>query len=182
MSLRVLLDVDGVVADLVGALAQATGLFEPEAVTAYAFDQCLPPEIVKVIGRVMVRPGFVEDMPTCEGARKLFADLVCAGHRPVFVTKPYAKSPTWAYERTRWLHKTFGADLHIVHTDKKGLVGGDILVEDSPENIEGWLEEHRKGWAFLVDRPWNRGDLCKRTTRVSDLDTIPRLLGKGWAA
>jgi 5'(3')-deoxyribonucleotidase len=181
--MKVLLDVDGVLADLTGALSKASaGLFAPEDVTSYNFADCLSKKALAVVNRCMVEPGFVERLPECKGAISLFADLTCAGHKPVFVTKPYHKSPTWTYERTRWLEKTFGAALEIVHTGHKHLIHGDVLVEDSIENAHGWLVHHPKAWVIIVDRPWNQAALPWRCTRVSELEEIPKLLGEEEAA
>lgn len=151
---RILCDVDGVLADLVGALAaEVPGLREAD-VTRYELAECLAPDMSGRAHRAMATPGFCSSLDWYPGARAFLACLRDVGD--VFaVTTPYQDSATWPYERTRWLASELPKERILFATDKS-IIGGTVLVEDSAENAAAWLEEHRHGTAILIDRPWNQ--------------------------
>lgn len=149
--MRILLDVDGVIADLVGDLCTYLRDRQPSHFTEYNFADVLNAEETKRVHSLMRAPGFCAGLPWYEGAQKFVAALQTMGE-VIAVTKPFARGPTWAFERTNWL-KPYVAD--VVHTDRKSLVAGDILIEDSTHNAEEWLYAHPSGLAILIDRPWN---------------------------
>jgi len=155
--MRILLDVDGVIGDLVGALcAELTAAGYPrdeEDITHYDFEKCLPPDEVVLMRDAMVRPGFCASIPWYAGARALTNALQDVGDL-VVVTKTYRAGPTWAYERQRWAEA--GGLFKIVHTGNKEYVDGDVLIEDSIENALSWKRDRRHATVVLVDRPWNR--------------------------
>jgi 5'(3')-deoxyribonucleotidase len=181
---RILIDCDGVVADFVGGLIAAANpiLTSPpyrlpklteDMFTAYEFkDSGLPPATVRVLNSIMNGPGFVEELPLYIGAVKAVDLLLNEGHEIVFVTKPHKGSPTWVYERTRWLGWHFPGQCKIVHTAHKELIPGDALIEDSPDNLTRWYSETEYNKPahpvpILIDRPWNRG--IKVGTRCVDM-------------
>jgi 5'(3')-deoxyribonucleotidase len=151
---RILLDVDGVIADLVGDLCselRAVGYRrQPEDVTTYEFQHALPRDELAVVRGAMVRPGFVASMSWYPGAREFVRELQRLGE-VVAVTKPFATSPTWAYERAVWLGRNIEK---VVQTAHKELVGGDFLIEDCVANAHTWRHAHPGGHAILLQRPW----------------------------
>lgn len=157
MTLRVLYDVDGVLADLIGGLCKACSfkIAEPDNVTAYNFEDCMPKEVVGEWRSVMLDPGFALSLEPYRGARELVQVALDCGYEVVYVTMPYRASKTWAYDRCEWLDKHM-PKAPIVLTGHKHLVTGDQLIEDNPENLAKWLEHHPRGMGVLVDRPWNQ--------------------------
>lgn len=148
------MDVDGVVADLVGALClelKKRGYRRhPKEFTHYHFEQCITPKENKIIRLAMEQPGFVRDMPWYPGAKRFLRRLRAIGE-VVALTRPYEKGPTWAYERTRWLGRHVDA---IVQTPRKDLVPGDVFIEDSHDNLLIWAQRN-VGYPILMARPWN---------------------------
>lgn len=154
MDTRVLVDCDGVLSDLVGGLCERLGGdLEPHHFTSYEFAEVMTSnELVRAWG-AMSDPGFVLNLANYPDARQFLSSLQKLG-TVVAVTKPFDKSPTWAYERQRWLWNR-GVEL-MVHTSEKYMVRGDVLIEDEPHNIGSWLRANPDGRAILIDRPWNQ--------------------------
>lgn len=158
----VLLDVDGVIADFMGdaleAIRKVSGKTHTrEEVTDWDFFGCLdvsPADKKSVLEYFIKAPGFaynLEPLPgAVEGVKKIaaIADVF-------FVTSPWRSSPTWVYDRDRWLVKYFGSTLgrKVIHTEHKYLVRGNVLVDDKPEHVEGWVVEqdaNLMGWDCLL--------------------------------
>lgn len=148
----VLLDVDGVIADLVGELcARLPGGFKPEHFKSYDFADVLPPKALVMAWGFMREPGFVRDMPEYPGALAFLSKLPSGA---TVVTKPFTKAPYWMWERAEWL-RVRGVE-RVIHTAEKHLVRGDALVEDDPGNLGRWLRSNPCGKGILMDRPWNQ--------------------------
>lgn len=156
---RVLFDVDSVIANLVQVFVSAI---------ATAGIRQLPPgwkpkqfDIATDLGftndeerrmyNVLKLPGIakmVHPYPgAIEGVKRIakIADVF-------FVTTPMKGSPTWANDRTEWLKKHFGEELggKWVYTEYKYVVFGEILVDDRPENCI----EFEKAWPGSIALRW----------------------------
>lgn len=154
--MRFLVDVDGVVADMVGALCRRVPGVEPTDFTSFEFNKAWGPAMCQVFYGVMGEPGFVASMSAYMGAHQMVDGLRELGE-VVFATAPFG-SATWARERELWLRRQFPSVEHVVHTSAKHLVRGDVIVEDRTANALSWLREHPEGRAVVVRRPWNAGD------------------------
>jgi len=185
----VLLDVDGVLADFVGAslrfLRDRFGLhYTPEQVTEWNLERALKlePHVYKALCAEFEREDFCTDIEPYPGAVDGVWALRDAGCRVLAVTAPWWSSPTWVHDRSQWLVQHLGFrrdDLH--HTSNKASVRGDVLVEDKPETIAAWKVEHPMGAGILWDRPHNRTwpatDMV-RTTRWDDVLRIADLAAR----
>lgn len=150
---RILIDVDGVLADLVGALcSRLSWKATEENITTYNFGECLSPEDAGIFEATMAEPGFAASLPWYEGAKDMLAQMHKEGD-VVILTKPFHKSKTWVYDRNQWLK---GYADKIIHTGHKEYVSGDVLIEDSVENARKWQAAHPRGQVILIPRPWNR--------------------------
>lgn len=158
----VALDCDGVLAYFVGRflrqLSELTGKsYDREQVTDYGF-RCLgvEPATRRAAFDAMSRPGIAASLDVLPGAREGVHALRGQGFELVIATSPLPSSPTWAYERERWLAEHFGFERNqIVHTSAKHLVAADVLVDDSPEHC---LAVRASGdrCGILWDAPYNR--------------------------
>ena len=162
--LRVLLDVDGVVANFVESF-----LREVEAVTGASFshDDVTQYDLCKALGLSrrdeaavydrVGRAGWASRLSLYDGAREGVLALREASDL-YFVTAPVWAAPTWAFDRSAWIRRHFGVRHdRVVFTAAKHLVAGDVFVDDKPEAIEAWRREHSRGRAVLWARPWNAG-------------------------
>lgn len=170
--MRLLLDVDGVVADFVGAAAReyehVTRLKPPPCTTCKVFDSwlCHSWERRAIESRI-AKLGWAQEIKPYPDAKEGVARLLLR-HDIAWVTSPYAPSPTWAWDRTQWLRKHFPKEIPIVSTADKYLIEG-VLVADKIANIE--QHEYADKQALLWDRPWNQ-DFHYHSIRVRGWDDL----------
>lgn len=105
----------------------------------------------------MWREGFFNDAPPYPGALSGVKKIWDYGHEVYFASTPVAS--LWcAREKWNWVERTFPeiGRRNVILTWNKGMLRGDILVDDKPENLYEFM-----GTRFLMDRPWNRYHLPK---------------------
>jgi hypothetical protein len=138
---------------------------------------------LKAITAAMVTPGFVRGMTEHTNAIWAAQAMESDGHEVVIVTSHFDSSPTWVYERTKWLEERLPG-VPVIYTHDKHLVPGDALVEDTPRNLVQWLAAHPSGRGWLVRRPWNQyfretgapehpgADIFMRTHYVNHIEEV----------
>lgn len=181
---RVLLDVDGVLADF---LTPALGILHRLTGRPWSADEITSWDIFDIVGRrweepffeACNRPGFAANLDVCTGAKEAVGVLQEISDLYV-VTSPMHHSPTWTYEREGWLRAHFGiAGNRIIHTSAKYMCLGDVLVDDRPYNVQKWRYEHPNGLGILWDAPYNRSEKgLPRTSDWSDVIQAVRNLPK----
>ncbi len=153
-------DVDGVLADLVHPLLDRvfarTGVrFRTDDIVRFDLAGILGPTCWDAAREILAAPGFARNLPLLTGAGEGIASLRSLG-RVVFVTAPFAPSPTWAHDRAAWLAEHFHAQpSDVVSLADKTLFCGDLLVDDSPAQLEAWTRLGRL--AVRMRHPWNAG-------------------------
>jgi len=156
---RVLLDVDGVIADLVQLMVNAVRNLKLKDISIswrptkwdVAKELGLTNKQEDAVYEVLRLPGSANMLLPFPGAVqgvKRIASLFDVA----FVTAPVEGSATWCFDRIEWLVKHFGDDLgnRWVFTDHKYLVYGDFLVDDKPENCL----EFKQAWPGSVPIRW----------------------------
>jgi 5'(3')-deoxyribonucleotidase len=103
-----------------------------------------------------------------------------------FVTKPLKSSPTWTYDRKKWLKKHFGQlGENVVSTALKGWVDGDYLIEDRLPMAQQWVEQrllrgHPRITPIGIIYAWPYNELPEvyhNLVRFSDWESILDYLG-----
>lgn len=150
--MRVLLDVDGVLADLVGELCRRFPEMREEQVTEFEFAKCALPVPVRSLYEAMEEPGFAASLAWYPGAKDAVHAILAKGHEVAFCTSPMKTSPTWMWERQEWLRAAF-PDLPVIFAQRKQWVAGDVLVDDREQHCDAFAEAG--GESFLIMRPWN---------------------------
>lgn len=160
---RVLLDVDGVLADFLtpsfAILNAITGLkHKPEDLREWDLFSLYPRTAESAFYDECNAPGLCAGLPIIPGAQAFVASLLQFADVYV-VTSPMNHNRTWAWEREQWLQKHFDIPAKkVVHTSAKYLCLGDVLIDDKPSNIEAWERAHGpKGIGLLWDAPYNQG-------------------------
>lgn len=162
--MRVLLDVDGVIADFSGLYLRLATIitgcpYSVNEVTEWNIAKAIKlPEWAKekLNGRLSI-PGLareIEALPGAVRAVKRIAEIADV----YFVTAPLAVCPTWAADREAWLVEHFGASLggRVISTSHKGPIAGDVMIDDKPENLDDWVSAGHDGVPLLWDAPYNR--------------------------
>jgi 5'(3')-deoxyribonucleotidase len=157
---RVLLDVDGVLADFVGHTLTLLGDMAPaggrDAFTSWDMLSAMSPRARAETEARWRRPGWCLTMPVCTGAQNA-VDRIGLRADVVYVTAPMHGAPHWMYERSLWLERQFAADPRaIVFAHDKSLVSGNVFVDDRAENVDEWAAAHPDSTALLWDAPYNR--------------------------
>lgn len=160
--LHIAVDVDGVLADMVGRLLErlsAAGYCYAESeVKHFDFSRTFSPTALSIANHIMGEPGFAASLDWYQGARVFLSILQDLGAVAI-ATAPYKGSPTWAADRVKWLSsRVHPNDIISVPTPLKHLATqfADVLVEDRVETLEAWKKVRPDGLAILIDRPWNR--------------------------
>lgn len=163
---RVLLDVDGVLADFVGGYLQLlehhTGLVAMrEHITAFDIGASLgltreqSSRMKRAIGDT---PAFARHLDVYAGAAEGFRELAQVADVWI-VTSPWNSNPTWTHDREAWLQRHFGIPhSRVIHTSAKHICRGDFLVDDKTETLHAWQAEHPQGRAVQWITPHNRRD------------------------
>jgi 5'(3')-deoxyribonucleotidase len=172
---RLLLDVDGVLADFLTpsleVLRTLTGKsFRTEDFPYWDLFRVVDPKWEAPFFRALGQPGVARSLEVYPGAQQGVARL----HEMVdvyIVTTQLRGSPTWTHDREVWLQTHFSIPSHrVVHTSAKHLCTGEVFVDDRPENVLRWSKAHPKGIGLLWDAPWNRLDVVPE--RVFGWDSL----------
>lgn len=156
--LRILLDLDCVLADFIGAACRVHGFTVQEVrrfhpLGHYGLD--LPLGLAKGLGRGMTAeefwepinrgPGFWEGLKPLPWAQKL-ADAVRAKTDDWWIITSPSRCPTCVYEKTMWLARFFGTGRWFDRMEpvtKKSLLAkpGVVLIDDFDHNVDEFRSE-----------------------------------------
>lgn len=182
----VLVDMDGVLVALtdawLDAYAKAGGeIILPDQITTYNFtDHVKDPElfysVLESAHVFLVAEGY---------GRVGRLRALCEAYDVHIVTYVHSTAPSGHADKLTWLAQHFPwFDLNrVIFAKHKYLVQGDCIIEDSPENIDAWLEANKKGMAICIRQPYNRDWRPKHSTRVlmaDDLDEAESILRRTW--
>jgi 5'(3')-deoxyribonucleotidase len=158
---RFLLDCDGILSDFCSA---CFNLIEQHTGDKHTHEEVTHWDVFKVLGKEHLKPlmkervtksGWCSNFPLYEGAQKFVKQLQDLGE-VVIVTSPMTV-PHWAYERELWLTEHFGIPKdHIVHTEGKHYIAGDVFIDDADTNCKSWKTEYPDKLVLLWDAPYNR--------------------------
>lgn len=146
--MKVLLDVDGVLADFASAYLKFCGYegdLQESALCSWNSILEITQTTSQDIADAFACEGFCSDIPEYPWANDLVAGIEAAGHEVIFCT---AVTGT---DRVNWLAARW-PKRKIVQTRHKELLAGDdvILVDDWEVNIDAF-----PGHKILFPRPWN---------------------------
>lgn len=181
------LDVDGVLADFVGAtldfLERNYAVYVDYA-DLKLWDFMEHPVLQpyrKVAKGHWATPGFAANLVpmkgTVEAVRRLreLTDLR-------YATSPMGSNPTWIVERNAWLNRHFGPTLNenIRHTSTKSEMKGHIFCDDKIENVVEYRQAHPGAVVILHTQPYNVESAWDgpRVSHVAELIPIVETLWK----
>lgn len=151
--MRILLDVDGVLANPGPAAARFLGNYYDPA--AWDFGCANAPENLRAAWwEHFGSPGFCANLPPYPRAYEFVQDLSRLGVVHI-VTSPFS-SCTWHAERARWLYEHMAIGLEeITFTHRKDIIRGDVLIDDKLSNVREWQKANPEGLGILFAQPYN---------------------------
>lgn len=139
--MRILLDMDGVICDFLGPLIEQYNHLTGEGVKMESIVTYQTAKYVRkrgVLFGIKDSPGFIRNLQPYPDALESIELLHDAGHDIVFVSNA-TNAPSSGHEKREWLKYYLGhlwSKPQLVLTYHKYLVKGDVLLEDSPSNLE----------------------------------------------
>ena len=159
------LDVDGVVADFVGTLLKDINHISPHNLSNLDIKHfkmldkehsVLTQIQIDYAKELLNTPGYGQTFSLIENAQKSYAKIQARGHQIRWLTSSWSSNPTWEYDRRIWLKNHFDTHKHdICFYHKKWELGGDVFIDDKPENVWLWQEQNPSGLGCLFYQPWN---------------------------
>jgi len=152
--LKILLDVDGVVADTRNAIIEKLQLKDPNP-KSWDLVKILPPDDKERVLELMDDMDFWSNLPLVDGAKKGVRLLKAYGHEVVWVTSPWKTCIGWESARRFFINEHFGDDT-IVVTSEKHHVAGDVFIDDKVDNVESYKKENPNTMVYIFDQPYNQ--------------------------
>lgn len=167
--MRILIDMDGVVADFEGDFLRRWKELHPEKKFIpleerkgfYISDQ-YPEEYTEDVQKIYHSPGFYQNLKPVDGALNALKEIRKNYEYVFLCSSPMLpKYENCVLEKYHWVFDNLGIDWinNIILTKDKTIVKGDILIDDIPEpkGIEKPEWEH-----IIFDQPYNRYITNKR--------------------
>lgn len=179
MSIFVLVDADGVVADLHPELARIHSFkMEDWVPGCYDIEKSFPHITTTALWEhpAVKHPDFWADIPKTPWADELMDFLLTRVTREdiCFLTMPVL-DPNCAAGKMRWFKKHYPKHKFLIGTSKKFCAGpGKYLIDDSEKNVDEFNAHGGKG--ILFPRIWNRDHVFFDNVDFSPIDRVKELL------
>jgi 5'-nucleotidase len=165
--MRFLVDLDGVCCN---TLAKMLELYNNEYNDSLTTDdlhdwhthKCVKEECGTSVYQYFDGIGFFGSLEPRPGCSEVLSEIQADGHDIVIVTAVHATALTAHFDKVSWVrqHLPFLGFKNVISAHRKYLVSGDILLDDSPENISSF-----PGLTCVFDWPYNKS--VPSTHRVS---------------
>src|SRR3990167_2168837 len=163
---KILVDIDGVMCDLVGEVLNRLNKrlgtkFKQDKIKEWNFfapeSVIFTEEEMRHINEIMKEEGLTNECSLITDAKETLEKLKEQGHEIIWLTAPWKHSKTWCYDRTLWIERELGhISKNTIFAWNKEDIPGDVLIDDNPEFIMKWQNKHSsKGLAYLFRQPWN---------------------------
>lgn len=154
----IFIDMDGVLADLVGPICELIGFdFEQYPKGVYGLDGAFGIPLAELWEKIHAKGSdFWADLPRMDGARGLVAACQAISQR-VYVLSGPSESPESYHGKRRWMERHFpDVPLMLIPASHKYTLAGRrrLLIDDSDANVDDWRKAD--GWAITYPQRWNR--------------------------
>lgn len=169
--MRILIDMDGVIADFDGEFLQRWKARHPDEffipiekrIKFYIKDD-YPASLRPLVDEILFESSFFEEMTIMPGAKEALEEMDARGLEVFICTSPLSAYSHCVLEKYKWVENILGPAWvkKIILTKDKTIVKADILIDDKPE-VTG-VEKEPSWEHILYDRPYNRGINKRRIT------------------
>lgn len=167
--MRILCDLDAMACDLLTDwLALYNAKYDDkltvDKITAWDIHQFTKPECGLKVYDLLKEPGVFANLKPLPGAVQGIKALQEAGHDVTILTAG-AASDFCASEKLAWCKQHLGLNRKkVIIGHPKQFVKGDLLLDDSPDNISVYRKEWPQAEIFAIAYPYNRvvADKCRR--------------------
>lgn len=171
MKKRIIVDMDGVLADVYARLFE---LHEKETGVRLTVEEIagkLEEEAFPSQRRWVSEPGFFRTLPVMTGSREVLEKL--NNMYELIVVSLATEFPNSLTDKIMWLHENFPfiSWRQIVFCGDKSLIKADILIDDHPKNLDNF-----RGKTYMFTQPLNQLITSKRHTRVNSWAEIEEIL------
>jgi 5'(3')-deoxyribonucleotidase len=162
--MRILVDVDGVLADFITSFMRCYEYLGGETPEGFKWEEWgsfekLPDK--DLLNAAWAHPllfgGHLDPYPGAMPALKKLNKV----HEVYLVTSIASPWETHVPARTRWLRNNapfLDIRKQVIVANNKGVVQGDLLVDDYLVNLAEWSSWNPLGCPVVIDHPWNRSD------------------------
>jgi|SRR3989344_2466124 len=166
--MKILVDMDGVIADFERGVLDTYQLLYPdkyyiplEKRTVFKVKEQYPKNLQKLVEDIYLAPGFFRSLFPIEGGLDALLEMQTKGHEVFICTSPLSKYQHCVLEKFEWVDSYLGKEWveKIILAKDKTLIRGDLLIDDKPEvkGVETPLWEH-----ILYSQPYNNSTANKR--------------------
>lgn len=169
--MRILIDMDGVIADFDQEFLRRwrerhpNELYIPtERRTQFYVKDEYPEELKPLVAEILLESSFFEEMVMVPGAKDALEEMDAKGFEVFICTSPLSTYGNCVLEKYKWVEKFIGPPWvkKLILTKDKTVIKADYLIDDKPEitgveKVPSW--EH-----ILYDRPYNRATNKRRIT------------------
>jgi len=167
--MRILIDMDGVIADFDGEFLKRWRERYPDKVyvplekrTTFYVKDTYPEELHPLVREIILEPGFFRDMMPMTGVKGALTEMEQIGLELFICTSPLSTYKNCVLEKFEWVDRELGPDWvnRIILTKDKTLIKADYIIDDKMEIIG---VESVPSWEHIIyDRPYNQGSHKKR--------------------
>ncbi len=158
---RVILDVDGVLADFVTPAVELINSLsgtDHKVTDVHTWelyqDLGVPFHIEETTREIMQSEGWCASLKPYPEAIPALHKLDELGAEIIIATSPLG-GRHWMADRTEWLQDVLSIPhFQVIHTHLKGLLRADIFVDDRHTHCTAWVRENPEGSAFWWQPPY----------------------------
>lgn len=159
--MRILVDMDGVIADLEKSILDIYRSLHPDKFfiplderNSFYVKKQYPDELKPLIDEIRFSKGFYLNIKPVEGSLEALSEMSSRGYKVYICTSPSLSNPSCIQEKYGWVSNHLGkywTEKMILSRDKT-IIQGDLLIDDKP-SVTGAQEptwEH-----ILYSQPYN---------------------------